>query len=399
MLRIGEFIQSIDVTAGGTSTAFLNTLAALATRPTGELSVHAYCSPPVAGDTAWAQIDRLGRDRFTLVSGYGRGVGPGNLGRAVVADIEAGRVDLLHIHGLWSPDLMAAGLACRRRGVPYLWQPHGMLVREAYAQKRWKKDLFMALGMHRALGGAAGLVFVTREERDHSLISRAIGPGRRHVVPLPVQMPDIAGAGEGEFRRRARERFAIPAADPCVVFMGRLHPVKRIEMIIDAAAAIARDLPDLNVLLVGGGDDAYVQSLRARAADAGLDGRIHFAGWVKGEDKWLALGAGDALTLNSVHENFGFVAPEALCVGTMPVLTRNLALAAEMAEGGVAEVAEAEAASLGAAWRRAIESNRADSVLSRGRAWVQSHLSVEAIGAQLTQIFTRAAAGSATPAG
>ena len=51
-------------------------------------------------------------------------------------------------------NLLAAARACLRAGVPYVWEPHGMLVREAYAQKRWKKELFMALGMRRALCGA-----------------------------------------------------------------------------------------------------------------------------------------------------------------------------------------------------------------------------------------------------
>ncbi len=389
-MRIGQFIQSIDVTAGGTATAFLNTLAALRTRP--DLHVHAYTSPPIHGDTAWTQIDAR-KDSFTLVPGFGRALGPGELGRAVVRGIEAGRHDLMHLHGLWSPDLLAAAQACIRAGVPHVWQPHGMLVREAFAQKKLKKQVFMALGMRRALVASAGLVFVTAEERDHSIVPAPIPAARQHVIPLPVAMPDLVA--DAAWRARARERFGIPPSAPCIVFMGRLHAVKRIDLALHAAAELRGVHPDLRLLIVGGGEETDTRRLHDLARSLGLADHALFVGWVKGEDKWLALGAGDALTLNSVHENFGYVAPEALCVGTLPVLTSNLALAGEMGAAGVAIVCQPTKESLAAAWTEAIERNRRDPILARGRAWVQAHLSADAVGARLEAVYRGAASGRA----
>ncbi|MFN7020544.1 MAG: glycosyltransferase [Phycisphaerales bacterium] len=328
-MRVGQFIQSIDVTAGGTSTAFLGTLAALRTR--AGLGVRAYSARPVEGDPAWQEVE-ADPASFTLVTGFGRGLSPGALGEAVAADVRGGRLDLLHVHGLWSPDLLAAGRACVEARVPLVWEPHGMLVREAYAQKRLKKELFMALGMRRVLRSAAALLFVTEEERETSVLPRGIARERLRVVPLPVRMPGVEA--DGAYRARARARFGVPEGVPCVVFMGRLHPVKRVEMALRALAASVPAMPDLRLLLVGGGEAGYEAELRSLAGALGVGGRVTFAGWVKGEDKWLALAAGDVLTLHSLHENFGFVAPEALCVGAMPVLTSNLALAAEMKVGG-----------------------------------------------------------------
>jgi glycosyltransferase involved in cell wall biosynthesis len=402
-MRIAHLIQTVDVRSGGTSTAFLNTLAALRACGGGGLRWSAFCARPPEGDPAWAEINRADAGeapgRFHLADGpgaLGRGLGPGELGRAVVRAVEAGGIDLLHIHGLWSPDLLAAGLACRRRGVPYVWQPHGMLVREAYAQKRLKKEVFMAVGMRRALQGAAAMLFVTAEERDHSLIPRGIGPERRHVVPLPVRMPQDAAAGSPPYRAESRARFGIAADAPCIVFMGRLHPVKRIEMAIDALALLRARHTGARLLLIGGGDDAYGQSLRqhARRVTGGEDAVV-FAGWVQGEDKWRALAAGDVLTLNSLHENFGFVAVEALCVGTMPVLTSNLAIAAEMRAGGVAEVCEPAAPALAEGWSRALTANPGGAVLERGRAWVREHLGLEAVGKRLLDVYQQAMRGPA----
>ena len=377
-MRIGQFIQSIDTTAGGTSTAFLNTLAALRTRP--EIIALAFCSPPVEGDPAWAQI-RANPGTFTCVSGHGRAVWPGALGRAVVRAIESGELDLLHIHGLWSPDLLAAGLACVRRGVPCVWEPHGMLVREAYAQKRWKKELFMALGMRRALAGVASLGFVTADEREHSIIPSAVGLDRQRVVPLPVAMPPMSITPE--MRRAARVRFGLPADAPVIVFMGRFHHVKRIDMAMRALAAAA--IPDARLLLVGGGEEE--PALRALAGSLGIADRVVFAGWVRGDDKWTALAAGDVLTLNSIHENFGYVAVEALCVGTEPVLTSNLALVREIGAAGVATIAAPDERALGAALADALSRRNWQATLARGGAWVREHLSPEAVGATLEALY------------
>jgi glycosyltransferase involved in cell wall biosynthesis len=382
-LRIGEVIQSIDVQAGGTATAFLGVVAAVRSRP--ELALRAYAAPPPEGDPAWTEI-RGHADEWTTVAGYGGMLGPGAFGKSVIADIRAGKLDVVHLHGLWSPDLLAIGRACMDAGVRYVWQVHGMLARDAYAQKRWKKDLYMAMGMRRAICGARAVVFATAEERDQSLSPASIGAERQIVVPLPVEMPrmDVDGA----YRRAARERFGLPANGPVVVFMGRLHPVKRVDMAIRALAAMPDEYGETRLLILGGGERDFENGLRALASRLKVLDRVVFGGWVKGEDKWRALAAGDVLTLNSVHENFGYVAVEAMCVGTTPVLTSNLALARELpTDERVSVVAEPTDEGLANGLARALRVRDAAVALREGRAWVSAHLSAEAVGERLLALF------------
>lgn len=386
MLRIAQFIESVDMRAGGTSTAFLSTLEALRTLG-DKVHVHAFARRPRTDEPVWSTI-RARISDWTLSDGIGRGLRGGELGMSVAHAAARREFDLLHIHGLWSPDLLAAAQGCRRAGIPYLWEPHGMLVREAYNQKRLKKEVFMALGMRAALSAASGLVFVTSEERDHSVIPPRIGPDKRHVVPLPVITP--AMPIDSPFRAAARTRFNVPTGSPCVVFMGRLHPVKRVEMAIDALALMPAGT---TLLLIGGGEAAYVDTLKSHAKARGVLERVNFAGWVQGEDKWTALAAGDVLTLNSLHENFGFVAVEALCVGTFPVLTSNLAIAGELAGAGVGASCTPDAQGLSRAWASALGGASTDpmQVLTRGRAWVDQHLSTHAVGAALLRVYQQCA--------
>src|SRR5689334_14556329 len=44
-----------------------------------------------------------------------------------------------HFHGLWQPAHARFARECRRRGVPYVVSPHGMLEPWAWRHKWWKK--------------------------------------------------------------------------------------------------------------------------------------------------------------------------------------------------------------------------------------------------------------------
>jgi len=387
-VRVAQMIQSVDAPAGGTSTAFLGVVGTVRAQP--GFSVRAFSTAPPQGDPHWADIRRgresHGEQSWDLSTTFGRTLRPGGLGKRVAGEISAGRVDVLHLHGLWSPDLLHAAQAARRAGVPYVWQPHGMLVRAAINQKRLKKELFLALGLRRALVNAAAIVYCTREEQEQSVPPRAVARERMHVVPLPLELPQNLPSRQ-EMRCSARERFNIPQDAPTVVFMGRLHHVKRVELAMDALAEASRTLPTAHLLLLGDGDPDYVASLKAHAARLGIESRVRFAGFISGSDKWPALAAGDVLTLNSKHENFGFVAVEALCVGTPPVMTSNLALAPELAgvDGGVS--CQGTAAALGRAYVNIIRHPDPASVVQRGMAWVGENLSAAAVGRTLGGVY------------
>lgn len=388
-MRVGQVSEGMGVKAGGTASAFMNTLQALRTQPA--VALRAFSVPADSEDPSTEDVRRH-PEEWVLTSSFGRGLRSGELGRVACQHIREGALDLVHIHGLWSPDLRDVGLACIKAGVPCLWQPHGMLLREALGQKRLKKSAFMAMGLGKALRRASGLIFVTKHERASSAVPSGIGLERQHVVPLPVVMPSMTfGVGE---RAEARKQFGLPPDVPVIVFMGRLHPVKRVDMAIDAIASAECMAMGVRLLVVGGGE--LEADLRNHARMRGVEDRVLFAGWASGDKKWSALAAGDCLTLNSKHENFGFVAVEALCVGTLPVMTDNLSLAEELRTEGLAVVTAHTAESLARGYLDALALVRAgtlgggndESLVERGNRFVSRTLSPEAIGANLVALYS-----------
>lgn len=402
MMRVCVVTMSVHAEGGGTSTALLNTLAALRTQP--DVSYTVYTDRPPTGDPAWQTINAdeesgggdgegaARRFRWRLADGIGRGLTPGSLGRLVAADLRARgdaatghSFDLVHIHGLWSADLLAAAKAAHAAGIPYVWEPHGMLVKDAFNTKRLKKELFLFMGLRKALRRAKKLVFITSGERQTSVFPCGSCRHNAAVVPLPVDFPPLPP--RSELRARGRAKFGLAPDDQVIVFMGRLHPVKRIEMTLQAFARIAPANPRARLLLMGSGEEPYVASLKALAQRLGLADRVVFAGWVSGMDRWAGLAAAECLTLNSMFENFGYVLPEALAVGTGIVLTDNLALAQEVIAADAGIVVKPDDESLAAGLAKGLAYREGDPQLLLGERWVRLTFSLEAVGARLYTLY------------
>jgi glycosyltransferase involved in cell wall biosynthesis len=107
---------------------------------------------------------------------------------------------------------------------------------------------------------------------------------------------------------------------PLVVAVGRLVPVKRLHLLIDALAAIRPRIPTLRAVLVGEGYER--ESLETHVHEVGADDWITFAGWVDEATlrdlyrrAWVVASA-------SAHEGWGMTITEAAACGTPAVVTR-----------------------------------------------------------------------------
>jgi len=222
--------------------------------------------------------------------------------------------DVAHIYGLYDTLGPVVGSFCRRRSLPYLVEPLGM-VRPIDRSFRLKR-LWHALVRPRYLQAAALLVATSEQERDELLADGF--PGHRVVVRYNGVDPaefQLTGA-PGEFRRR----WGFPADEPLCLFLGRVIPRKGADLLIEA---FAEALPHHGRLVIAGpeGERGYLDHLRALAASCGVANRVHFPGPLFGQDKKEALLDADVFALPSRYENFGNAAAEALACGTPVIVT------------------------------------------------------------------------------
>jgi glycosyltransferase involved in cell wall biosynthesis len=139
----------------------------------------------------------------------------------------------------------------------------------------------------------------------------------RHHGIDPRQVPVLhAGVDTELFRPRRVARDGRPT----VVFVGNVSGNKGVEVLLDAACAIAPEFPGLRVKLIGRGKPQYEAELLGAARAAGRPDLLEFTGFVPREQLPDHLGAADVFAAPSTYEGGpGFVYLEAMACG-LPVI-------------------------------------------------------------------------------
>lgn len=291
--------------------------------------------------------------------------------------------DLLHIHALFSFSSLAAAWAAWRAGVPYIVRPLGTLTR--YGMERRRPALKQA--SLRWLEGpllrrAAAVHFTAEAEREEAALLGI--PMRGAVLPLAVDAlpePDCAVLFA---------RFPALRLGNYVLFLSRLDPKKNVEALLGAIALLQRGHPDLQLVLVGDGDRAYVAQLKQRAALLGIADRLVWTGFLDGALKAAVLKGAAVFALPSFSENFGIAAAEALLAGLPCVLGRGVAIAAEVEAAGAGRSVEPEATATAQALGYYLADAAARAAAgAAARRLAASHYSVDTMGRQLLQLYTQ----------
>jgi D-inositol-3-phosphate glycosyltransferase len=112
-----------------------------------------------------------------------------------------------------------------------------------------------------------------------------------------------------------------------LLYVGRMSPIKGLDTLLDAAAALRQRVAGLRLLLVGGETDeprdGHEATVRRRCAHLGLGDTVQFIGAQPQPRLRAYYAAADALVLPSYYESFGMVALEAMACGT-PVIASSV---------------------------------------------------------------------------
>lgn len=217
--------------------------------------------------------------------------------------------DLYHANALWSYSTHITCKTARQKGKPYILSPHGMLYPTALAIKPWKKKPMLWLWFNKDIHSASCLHATCQQEADYCRLFGYKGPIA--VIPNCVVFPeevtlksDSLYLSDSDGRRH-------------IGFLGRLHPIKKVENILYAMSLLnSESLNQLKLDIMGKYDDRYEQWLKNEVKRLGLEESVEFVGFVSGKDKYDRLSKLSALMVPSAQENFGMIVPEALICGT-----------------------------------------------------------------------------------
>jgi glycosyltransferase involved in cell wall biosynthesis len=224
------------------------------------------------------------------------------------------RADICHIHGVWNvPEWWASYLA-RAARVPYVVSPRGMLQPQAMQRGRARKAVAYSLLERRNLSHAA-LLHATSDQEAEAITGLRLGV-KVAVVPNGV---DLCAAQQAVTGYRAT--LGIPREAFVVLFLGRMHRIKRLDLVAGAFAELRATHPSAHLVLAGPDEHRLLPDLQRRLARHA--GAVHTLGEVSGDVKWALLKDADVMVQSSDSESFGVAVVESLAAGVPVVATKT----------------------------------------------------------------------------
>lgn len=258
--------------------------------------------------------------------------------------MRAFRPDVIHTHTAKAGFLgRAAALTLRPRpAIVHTYHGH---VLEGYFG-RAKSGVYLRL--ERALARVSDSLIGVSEATVDDLVRLGVAPRERFEVLrvgldlAPLAEPD-RGAG-----RALRADLGIEPGDVLAVFVGRLAPIKRLDLLLEALALARASAPGLRLAIAGDGE--IRPALERQAAEAGIAGSVSFLGYRRELAPLFA--AADLAVLSSDNEGTPVSLIEAAAAGLPAVATEVGGVAEAVGEDGALLVPAGDVRALAAALAR-----------------------------------------------
>jgi len=282
--------------------------------------------------------------------------------------------DLVVVRALFHPLSSEAARVAHRHRVPYLVTPHGMLSRYTFQHhNRLPKRLYWRLVESGTLEHAAGVRFTAdAERRDAARLGLRIPT---FVIPHPIE------PGVLPLRRPDAQREHL-------LFLGRLDPVKGLDVLLPAFARLASMRPGATLVIAGAGKPRFERLLRSEVAHLVSAGAVRFAGFADESEKRILLEQAAALVLPSRQESFGMAVVEAMAAGVPVVVSPAVGIGEDIARAGAGLVVERDPRALAEVLDELLSDPEARMRMGEaGRRLVRERYSPSVVGPKIAAMY------------
>lgn len=231
---------------------------------------------------------------------------------------EVVKFDIVHIHEIWHHSHFAAYKAAQSLGIPFIVTIHGELEPWSLNFKKHKKRIYSSLIQRRILRSAHVL---------HAITSKEVGSIKNFKINNEIVVIEN-GIDLDEFqnlppKQKLVEDYPELRDKKIVLFLGRLHISKGLDILIRAFSQIIGKHPDARLLLVGPDENGYKERIMKLIHEENVHGKVILTGILTGERKRSALCGADLFVLPSYSEGFSISILEAMASGLPVIITKQ----------------------------------------------------------------------------
>ena len=224
-------------------------------------------------------------------------------------------VDIVHLHDIISIHAIFVSKQCLQKNVPYVLTMHGSGI---WLRRKAALNYLLTKGFLIDVLRKAAYV-TSMSEREHADY-RSLTINDDRIIDIPN------GIDVEEFRKKVkksefRKMRSIETEEKIVLYLGRVHSSKHLELLLEAFAEVNAAHRDTR-LVICGPDDGYISELQAIAKGLGISERMIVTGYLKENEKIQAMTDSDVFVTPS-FTGFPITFLEA-CICRVPIVTTNL---------------------------------------------------------------------------
>ncbi len=353
------------------------------------------------------------------------GYGPIGSSPALRKALMSQDLDIIHVHGIWMDEQWVALQWQTKNGSSVVISPHGMLDPWAVKNSAWKKKLVGKLFANESLRKANCIHALCQSEAESI---RAYGLKTPiAVIPNGIDLPEVRSQTSKVSGQQdsliSDLRIPTSGRKRKLLFLGRIHPKKGLNELIEAWAIIQKSevggqRTDWELIIAGWDDGGHLDGLKKQASELwiwsedrkqmsancsnndeqNMNNSIHFVGAKFGEEKDSILREVDAFILPSFSEGLPMSVLEAWAY-QLPVIMTDFCNIPEGFEAEAAIRIQPDPESIAAGLNRlfAMSDERLSEMGSNGRTLVEEKFTWDNIAKQMKSVYEWCVNGGEPP--
>lgn len=299
--------------------------------------------------------------------------------------MECNNFDIIHLHEYYTTvNILIANSRHRKQNEKlYILSANGSAFPLKERGNCIRKHIFNFLFGYKILNNAAKLIAYTDIEKKQ-LMDMGVSAQKIAIIPTGIDVSRFKILPTGD---RFREKFGIKSNEKIILFVGRLHRIKRVDLLIRAFSLLAKDFDSARLLIVGP-DEEYGGALKRLCDNLNVTKKVIFTGFVTEEEKLAAYVASDVCVLPSINDVFGMSLLEACTCGKPVIATDGVGLSSVIQEWKAGLKVKGDEENLKSAMLDIISNvDKAEELGRNGKKMVNDLFSWDAIGKKFEALY------------